>query len=377
LYLQINNGGAIEMRNNKNFSNFIFILLNIGLCICVNAEPVLPPAVVPAANNSPHTSTIVVSAQKQNMRQGQTMTVQALPSGQVINPVTFQYQRPPNSNLGKTINPPLPIVAYPTGFDIRRDTISQIGDLQLNPQQMNTIKQLQLERSRAQATPYITIAKPITRTLPINLNPGIQPPVIRLSMGMQTSIVFSDESGSPWYIDNVVLNRSLFNDQRQENQSEKSDYKGTNILTIEPLSATPYGNVSVTLKGMATPIILILTTGQNQVDVRVDAKVPGLNPDSFATSEYISMPQTDTSLSYFLDGIPPVGAKTLRAVGFPGVEAWTYQNNTYVRTYADVQFPAYMTAAKSTTGMGIYRFSGKPPSIILLSGGKAITVFIE
>lgn len=364
------------MKINRFVSNIFFLLLFFDLNVQVSAEPVLPPAAVPAANNS-KTSTIVVPSQNQSFRQGQTLTVQALPSGQVITPVTFQYQRPPNSNLGKSILPPMPMITYPSGADLRRETINQIGDLQLNPSQMNEIKQLQLERSRAQAMPYLSAAKPVTRTLPINLNPGIEPPVIRLSMGMQSSIVFSDESGNPWYIDNVVLNRSLFNDQRLENQNEKDDYKGTNILTIEPLSATPYGNVSITLKGMSTPIILILTTGQNQVDVRVDAKVPGMNPDSLATSTYISMPQTDSSLSYFLDGVPPVGAKNLQVVGFSNTEAWFYQNNTYVKTSADVQFPAYMAAAKSTTGMGIYRFSGKPPSIILLSGGKAITTFIE
>lgn len=364
------------MKKIKYFFNFQLIFCNIVFSISVKAEPVLPPAVVPAANNS-RTSTIIVADRNQNINRGQPVTVQALPSGQVITPVSFQYQRPVNSNLGKTINPPLPIIAYPTGSEIRKDTISEIGDLQLNPKQMNLIKQLQLERSRAQATPYATIAKPVTRTLPINLNPGIQPPVIRLSMGMQTSIVFSDESGSPWYIDNVVLNRTLFNDQRQNNQSENSDYKGTNILTIEPLSATPYGNVSITLKGLSTPIIFILTTGQNQVDVRVDAKVPGNNPDSMFTNSYISMPQTDTNLGNFLDGIPPTGAKNLRVVGYPNVEAWFFQNNTYVRTSSDVQFPAYTAAAKSTSGVGVYRFSGKPPSIILLSGGKAITTFIE
>lgn len=339
-----------------------------------SSEPILPPAAVPSANNST-TSTIVVPAQNQT----QTMTVQPLLNGQIVRPSTFQYHRPPNSNLGKTIDPPLPIIKQPSGSEIRQETLSQLGDLQLTPEQMNIIKNIQLQRDRANAMPYTTAAKPVTRTLSINLNPGIQPPVIRLAMGMQTSIVFSDGAGNPWFIDNVVLNRSLFNDQRQETNSNKdqTNYKGTNILTLEPMTSTPYGNVSITLKGMTTPIILILTSGGKEVDVRVDTKVPGHNPDSFIAQSYRTMPSSDENLGYFLDGIPPSGSKALKVRGFPGTEAWLYQNNTYVKTTAEVQFPAFISAAKATTGMGIYKFNGKLSSVTVLSGGRAITTFLE
>lgn len=361
----------------KTFSKSIVIAL-LTTVLVTSAEPVLPPAAVPAANNS-QTSTIVVPSNSVN--QTQTVTVQATSTGQVT-PINFQYRRPPNSNLGKSIDPPFPKISYPSGAEIRQETLSQIGDLQLTPEQINVIKNIQLQRDRANAMPYTNAAKPVTRTLPINLHPGTQPPVIRLAFGMQTSIVFSDAAGNPWLIDNVVLNRSLFNDQRQENNSaaktgENSDYKGTNILTIEPMTSTPYGNVSITLKGMSTPIILILATGQNEVDVRVDTKVPGHNPDAFMASSYISMPQTDSSLGYFLDGIPPTGSKALKVSGFPGTQAWFYENNTYIKTSADVQFPAFISAAKSTSGIGIYKFNGKIPSVTVLSAGRAFTTFIE
>lgn len=339
---------------------------------------VMPPAAVPDANN-PSSSTIVVAAPT-----GQTGTTQVQPNrnGQIsgpavvtgVTPANFQYHRPPGSNLGREVISPLPPVIMPDGRQVRTDTIDSIGNLQLTPQQIQDLKRLQIERDRARATPYPIVADPVVRTLALDLSPGKSPPALRLSMGFQTSVVFSDGGGNPWMIESVSLNRTLFSDgQRGMGESAQP----TNVLTLEPLSSVPYGNVTVMLKGMSTPIILILTSGQDKVDARVDAKVPGHNPDAYAAVSYISSPQRDANIGYFLDGVPPEGAKRLKVTGGMGAEAWSYQNHTYLKTAADVQFPAFLHAAKSTTGVNVFRFPNKPSSVSLLAGGRATTIFIE
>lgn len=291
-----------------------------------------------------------------------------------------QPPAPPANNLGQQMPGGPPTVVYPRPEDVIDDTVNDIQDLQLTPEQVKKLKQVWLDREKAKATPYADPPKPVTRTLPINLDPGISPPVLRLSMGQLTSIVFSDNGGQPWIIQKVALNRDVFNDGKSDNgQSGQAaaNSEPTNILTLTPERAAAYGNVTVTLKGLATPIIMILTTAQTEVDMRIDAKVPGRNPDTVATINVMSMPRIDDTLTAFLDGVPPAGAKRLNVTGLDGVSAWLYKSNLYIRAKAQAQYPAYTHAEGSTSGVNVYKFAGMQNAVTFTTGGQAVTVFIE
>ena len=82
-------------------------------------------------------------------------------------------------------------------------------------------------------------------------------------------------------------------------------------------------------------------------------------------------------LTSFLDGVPPKDAKRVRVSGLDNTEAWLYQENLYMRTDADVQYPAYFSSARSTSGKAVYRFNSRQNSVTLLANGRAVTVFIE
>lgn len=277
---------------------------------------------------------------------------------------------PPN-NLGQG---QLPTVIYPDNSQIAEEMIQELEGLQLTPEQVSRVKQLYLQREMNKATPYATPPNPVTRTLAVNLEPGIAPPLLRLSRGQQSSIVFSDANGNPWFIKKVSLNRQAFNDGK--NGSDK-DEESTNVLSLEPLNPMAYGNVSVTLNGLSTPVIFTLTSGQSDVDVRVDAKIPGYNPDAGHSVSVTSLPTIDGELVYFMDGVPPKEAKRLNVRGLDGTTAWDYGGNLYLRTRASAQFPAYRNAARSTSGISVYRYEGLYDTVTLLTGGRAVTVFVE
>lgn len=290
----------------------------------------------------------------------------------------FSQQSPqqPASNLGKQVAATPPQVVYPRPEDIVEESVGDIEDLQLTPAQMNRLKQIYLNREKQKAMPYVSPAKPITRTLFVNLDPGVSPPVLRLTRGQQTSIVFSDAGGQPWFIDNVSLNRQLFSDGRLG--AAAAAQQPTNVLTVEPLGAAAYGNVTVSLRSLSTPVIFVLTSSQKEVDMRVDAKIPGRNPDAIeSVATLTTMPGIDNALSYFLDGVPPKDSRQLKVTGLDGVEAWVYRENLYVRANADAQYPAYLAAARSTSGVSVYRYAGQHSSITFLTGGQAKTVFIQ
>ena len=87
-------------------------------------------------------------------------------------------------------------IVYPSRREVVEDTIKEAEDASFTTRDLNRLKRLELTRDRAKASPYITPAKPVTRTIPVNLDPGVQPRVIRLSRGLLTSIVFSDRAGT-------------------------------------------------------------------------------------------------------------------------------------------------------------------------------------
>lgn len=269
------------------------------------------------------------------------------------------------------------MVRYPSDAKIAEDMVSNLESLQLTPAQIKRLKELYLTRESNNSTPYVVPAKPVTRTVVMNLEPGVAPPVIRLSRGQQSSIVFSDANGNPWMINRVSINRQIFRDGRADSAAANKDEPPTNVLSLEPLAPMAYGNVSVQLNGLSTPLIFTLVSGQEEVDVRLDTKVPGRNPDAGSTVSVTSMPTIDGDLAYFLDGTPPEKAKRLNVRGLAGTTAWSYQNNLYLRTQAAAQHPAYISAARSTSGLSVYRYVGVPDMVTVLAGGRAVTIFIE
>lgn len=283
----------------------------------------------------------------------------------------------PKSGLGKEVTAPAhqTTVVMPKPREVVEQAMDDIEDTQLTDEQIERLKKLYLRRERQKATPYLTAAKPITRTLMVNLDPGVSPPILRVTRGQLTSVVFSDMNGQPWLIKDVGLNRELFSDGREGAGGQATE--ATNVLTLEPRTPAAYGNVAVKLKGLSTPVIFVLAAAQQEVDLRVDSKVPGRNPDAGDAISHTTMPGIDPSLTSFLDGVPPKESRRLHVTGLANTEAWMLQDQLYVRTDAEAQYPAYFSSARSTSGKAVYRFNARQNSVTLLANGRAVTVFIE
>ena len=254
------------------------------------------------------------------------------------------------------------------------DQLQQYENQQLSPDQLRRLQQIEIEKQRVLATPYNNVPAPIVRSINPDLSAGKTPPVIRVSMNLLTSVVFTDLQGNPWYIDKVIVNRDQFNDSASINP----DGKPTNILTLEPTQAIQYGTVSVMLKGKTMPVIFLLSAGQNEVDIRVDARMSGTNPDqpvvNINPAGLMSASGVDENSLGFLDGIIPEGAEQLQSSDY-SVTAWLFNNQTYVKTSLDVMYPSFHSRATTADGVNIYRFESNPKSISLLQrGGQPVSV---
>ncbi len=331
-----------------------------------------------AAQQKP--TTTITPAQSANVasQKGEPSTAQAqsdsTDSNSHVDDNSIQPKdRPPESGLGLQVAPPQ--VVYPASQQIVEETLTDLESLQLTPEQSNRLKEINLERSRQKSSPYISPPNPVTRTLLVNLNAGVTPPTIRLATGQLSTIVFSDMNGQAWNINRVSINCVQFNSALGCEKEKGTEQ--TNIITIEPKQPTAYGNITVTLNGLSTPVIFILTSGQKDVDMRVDAKLTGHNPDAEQSISLTGMPSIDSEMTSFLDGVPPKSAKRLKVTGLDDVEAWAYNDAMYVRANANAQYPAYISAGRSTTGMSIYKYAQTYSNVTFTTGGRAVTVSIE
>lgn len=228
---------------------------------------------------------------------------------------------------------------------------------------------------REDASPVDTAQKPMTRTINVTLRPGEAPPVIHLAYGAVTTLTFSDVTGAPWYVGNVVTDTtSYLTTQGAGNNDVKS-----NIITIAPKTRYSSGrNVAIMLEHAALPVILELDTGMssNTVDYRVDISVMQRGPN--AREDFVETglaPAQDPELQGFVDGIPPKGSKALKSSN-PSVEIWKFKGMMYVRTSEKLVSPIWVRKSGSNISGDTVYVLRPTPNVMISTDGQLSSVMI-
>ncbi|MBA4695842.1 MAG: type IV secretion protein IcmK [Legionella sp.] len=238
----------------------------------------------------------------------------------------------------------------------------------LTPEQILRLKQMYQTSEFAQAMTAGTPPKPIATSQFVNLSPGSTPPVIRLSQGFVSSLVFLDSTGAPWPISAYDLgDPSSFNIQWD---------KLSNTLMIQSIKLYTYGNLAIRLRGLNTPVMLTLIPGQKVVDYRVDLRVQGLGPNAKAMRMVDELPSSANDLLLrVLDGVPPPGSHRLVVSG-GDARAWLLRDKMYVRTDLTILSPAWLASMTSADGMHAYEMQ-KSPVLLVSWHGKVMQLKIE
>ncbi len=173
----------------------------------------------------------------------------------------------------------------------------------LSPEQLLRVKQEYQTHEYAKTSTVGMPPRPAATSQFVNLSPGSTPPVIRLSQGFVSSLVFLDSTGAPWPISAYDLgDPSSFNVQWD---------KTSNTLIIQASTLYTYGNLAVRLRGLNTPVMLTLIPGQKAVDYRVDLRVQGYGPNAKPMTMDNGLPPSASDiLLRVLDGVPPGGQHT-------------------------------------------------------------------
>ncbi len=238
----------------------------------------------------------------------------------------------------------------------------------LSSEEIIRIKQLYHTNEFAQASTAGTPPKPTATSQFVNLSPGSTPPVIRLSQGFVSSLVFLDSTGAPWPINAYDLgDPSSFNIVWD---------KTGNTLMIQASKLYNYGNLAVRLRGLNTPVMLTLIPGQKAVDYRVDLRVQGYGPNakSMPMEEGIP-PAANDILLHVLDGVPPQGSSRLIISG-GDARAWLLNDKMFIRTGLTILSPGWIGSMTSADGTHAYEMQ-KSPVLLVSWHGKVMQLKVE
>lgn len=344
------------------------ILVNSNNPHSPNARPAaitpeqLPNARPPSTIQIPQGTTIATPSGNINIPQGTTIT---LPQNQLAGaPQPQQVAAAPQAPAVSSGVPANSAQAKrQAAFELLLDQA-----LPLSPDQIKELRRLYDLAEEARFTTPKAPPTPISSSTRVNLEPGNTPPLIRLSAGFVSSLVFTDSTGSPWPIASYGIgDPQAFNIQWDQ---------VSNTLFVQSLKIYAHGNLAVRLKDLSTPIMLTLVSGQSQVDYRIDLQVAGRGPQATAPiiAETITPAQVNPMLISFLDGVPPAGSIKLDAGRYG--DAWTFKNKLYFRTKLKLLSPAWSATVSSPDGTHVYEMM-KTPLILATDEGKTVNIQLK
>ena len=237
----------------------------------------------------------------------------------------------------------------------------------MSPNQIKALHYYYNQTRNAAAASVGAPPKPTSTSVIVNLSPGSTPPVIRMASGFISTLVFVDSTGQPWPITSEDLgDPKHFNIQ--------ADSTGTTLLVQSLSSQQSVANLAVMLKGLSTPIMITLLSGQSAVDYRVDLRVPRMGPN--ASPQLNVEPNTaNRTLLNVLDGIPPQGSDAVQ-ISDPNSQAWVMGgSDLYVRTRMNIISPSWVSSMSSADGTHAYELP-KSPVLLALSNGKIVKLTI-
>jgi intracellular multiplication protein IcmK len=233
------------------------------------------------------------------------------------------------------------------------------GLFPLQPDQIRQLLEYYDETKKAAEEPIKALPEPEVVVQTISLDPGVRPPTIDVAVGHVTTLNILDITGAPWPVHDVSWAGDFEVVEPQE---------GGHMIRITPMAAHAYGNLSIRLLTLKTPITFSLRTSDERVHYRMDARIPEYGPHAEASliqggSELSAGSPVMTSV---LDGALPQDVERLDVSGVDGrTSAYRMNGQLFVRTPLSLLSPGWQSSVSSADGMNVYSLNDTP--VILLS----------
>ena len=228
-----------------------------------------------------------------------------------------------------------------------------------SPEEIQALFDKLHENQNAIAGPSIGNPKAVVKAETVPLDPGAEPKEIETDVGFVTTVSFLDSTGNPWPIQDIGVGGNFDIPAPEE---------GGNVIRITPLSKYAFGNLSVRLFNLTTPLSFKLRASSGTVYYRYDARVPRFGPKAAAPliDHGNDLVAGDSMLMEILDGAPPLTSTRLSVVGVDArTAAWRVGDKVYVRTPFILLSPGWVGNVGSGDGTRVYEIPDTP--VLLLS----------
>ena len=188
-------------------------------------------------------------------------------------------------------------------------------------------------------------------------------PEVWVRRGYTTVVGFTDLTGAPWPIEEVLVDRRFL-------AGEETAPNG-HLLYLSPREPFLEGNLAVKLVGLADPVVAMLGGRGDSADFRVDLRlgIAGPNVDAAALAKPEAFRAGDEVLAGILAGSVPGEAERLAVLGGgPGDRAWRLGGDVLLVTRAHVLSPGPWAAERGSAGRWAYRLPDTPLLLVSEEG---------
>lgn len=245
------------------------------------------------------------------------------------------------------------------------------GLLPLRPEEIRSLLERYDRTQESVEIPIYPNPKPEVVVQNINLDPGTKPAVIKMAYGHVTTVTFLDVTGAPWPVQDI----SWAGNFEVIESRVGGDESFTHMFRISPQSEFAYGNMSINLLGLKTPVIITLETNREIVHYRFDAIVSDYGPLAEAPliASGISTTAGDSNLASILEGVAPQNAVRLNVSGVDGrTSAYRIgSGKVFVRTPLTLLSPGWSSSVASADGTRVYEI-GNAPVLLLSDRGQMV-----
>lgn len=292
----------------------------------------------------------------------------ALPSDDGVNPRAPGLQLSPDVNAANSYDPFAEESSGPTKtpeetqaeIRTRAYEAAMTGVLPLKPNEIRKLIETYDKTQQSVEVPLYPYPQPQVTVQTVSLDPGAVPPELKVATGHVSTLNIMDISGAPWPIQDVSWAGNFEIVQPES---------GGSVIRVTPMSEFAYGNMSIRLVGLTTPITFVLKTHRDMVQYRFDARIAEYGPNAKPPVIQGGMSMVsagDPVMGAILDGQAPDGSTKLSVNGVDGrTTAYSYNSMTYVRTPLTLLSPGWMSSVSSGDGMNVYQMRNSP--VLLLS----------
>ena len=274
------------------------------------------------------------------------------------------------------------------GPPLTSEMIHELYEKYGSPEELRQLGRGLGEQQRAREESSSLLAMPQNRGINIAFTPAAATNIIQTAKGYPTALSFFDNTGAPWPVA-WDTNSNAANASAGTNCSSPSPggtapggpsvtatgfqvcvpVKGSNVLTITPLSISPRGGLLVSLQGAPKPLSFLLVPSTAHYDADTSIRVAYRGPNAkIRLDTRPNAPVTGAPyMTAMLSGIAPADAVPQSVAGVPPdeVRAWRLGNEIYLRTQHTLMSPSWDASEAGEAGVTLYALPATP--YVLLS----------